>query len=139
MGADNTISYITGSFAAMGVLAFFVAVIVQTVKELPVLKKLPTSAVALGVSLILCPLSLLAFCAYAGESVTWYFICASVLAAFPVYLVATGGWERLRDIWERTKYKDRESTAAEKKYVAKATRHRRRILLAGFSACGGSL
>ena len=57
MGADNTISYITGSLAAMGVLAFFVAVIVQTVKELPVLKKLPTSAVALGVSLILCPLS----------------------------------------------------------------------------------
>ena len=106
MGADNTISYITGSLAAMGVLAFFVAVIVQTVKELPVLKKLPTSAVALGVSLILCPLSLLAFCAYTGESVTWYFICASVLAAFPVYLVATGGWERLRDIWERTKYKD---------------------------------
>lgn len=109
MGADNTISYITGSLAAMGVLAFFVAVIVQTVKELPVLKKLPTSAVALGVSLILCPLSLQAFCAYAGESVTWYFICASVLAAFPVYLVATGGWERLRDIWERTKYKDGES------------------------------
>ena len=63
MGADNTISYMTGSLAAMGVLAFFVAVIVQTVKELPVLKKLPTSAVALGVSLILCPLSLLAFCA----------------------------------------------------------------------------
>ena len=50
MRADNTISYITGSLAAMGVLAFFVAVIVQTVKELPVLKKLPTSAVALGVS-----------------------------------------------------------------------------------------
>lgn len=109
MGADNTISYITGSLVAMGVLAFFVAVIVQTVKELPVLKKLPTSAVALGVSLILSPLSLLAFCAYAGESVTWYFICASVLAAFPVYLVATGGWERLRDIWERTRYKDGES------------------------------
>lgn len=109
MGADTTISYITGSLAAMGVLAFFVAVIVQTVKELPVLKKLPTSAVALGVSLILCPLSLLAFCAYAGESVTWYFIFASVLAAFPVYLVATGGWGRLRDIWERTKYKDGES------------------------------
>ena len=109
MGADNTISYITGSLAAMGVLAFLVAVIVQTVKELPVLKKLPTSAVALGVSLILCPLSLQAFCAYAGESVTWYFICASILAAFPVYLVATGGWERLRDIWERTKYKDGES------------------------------
>ncbi len=52
MGADNTISYITGSIAAMGVLAFFVAVIVQTVKELPVLKKLPTSAVALGYDFI---------------------------------------------------------------------------------------
>ena len=53
MGADTMISYIMGSLAAMGVLAFFVAVIVQTVKELPVLKKLPTSAGALGVSLIL--------------------------------------------------------------------------------------
>ncbi len=70
MEANTMISYITGSFAAIGILAF---------------------------------------CAYAGESVIWYFICASVLAAFTVYLVATGGWERLRDIWERTKYKDGES------------------------------
>ena len=39
MRADNTISYITGSLESMGVLAFFVAVIVQTSKRTACFKK----------------------------------------------------------------------------------------------------
>ena len=37
---------------AVGVLAFLVAVIVQVIKELPWLKRIPTSVVALTVSLL---------------------------------------------------------------------------------------
>ena len=36
----------------------------------------------------------------------WYYVFASFLAAFVVYLVATGGWEKVKEIWDRTKYKD---------------------------------
>lgn len=40
--------------------------------------------------------------------ITWYYIFASFIAAFVVYLVATGGWEKVKSIWDRTKYKDSE-------------------------------
>lgn len=104
MDTNMVVQYTTYGLAAIGILAFFVAVIVQVIKELPVLDKLPTSAVALVVSLILCPTALLALCAYRKIAVAWYYVAASVVAAFPVYLAATGGWVRLRAIWERTRY-----------------------------------
>ncbi|MCI9679910.1 MAG: ribonuclease [Lachnospiraceae bacterium] len=83
---------------AVGVLAFLVAVIVQVIKELPWLKRIPTSVVALTVSLLLCPLAVV---------IVWYYVFASFIAAFIVYLVATGGWERVVEMWQRTKYKNK--------------------------------
>lgn len=47
-------------------------------------------------------------CTYYKAAITWYYIVASVIAAFIVYLVATGGWEKVKEIWERTKYKNSE-------------------------------
>lgn len=66
---------------------------------------LPVELVA---SLILCPVALLILCTYYKAAITWYYIVASVIAAFIVYLVATGGWEKVKEIWERTKYKNSE-------------------------------
>ncbi len=83
---------------AVGVLAFLVAVIVQVIKELPWLKRIPTSVVALTVSLLLCPLAVV---------IVWYYVFASFIAAFIVYLVATGGWERVVEMRQRTKYKNK--------------------------------
>lgn len=75
-----------------------VAVIVQVIKELPWLKRIPTSVVALTVSLLLCPLAVV---------IVWYYVFASFIAAFIVYLVATGGWERVVEMRQRTKYKNK--------------------------------
>ena len=47
-------------------------------------------------------------CTYYKATITWYYIVASIIAAFIVYLVATGGWEKVKEIWDRTKYKDSE-------------------------------
>ena len=77
-------------------------------QELPGLNKIPTSIVALVTSLILCPVALAVLCTYYKTAVTWYYIFASIIAAFVVYLVATGGWEKVKGIWDRTKYKDSE-------------------------------
>lgn len=104
MDANAMVQYTTYGLAALGILAFLVAVIVQVIKEMPFLAKLPTSAVALVVSLILCPAALFALCAYRKVEVTWYYVFASFVAAFPVYLAATGGWEKLNAIWERSRY-----------------------------------
>lgn len=105
----NTITqYVTYTLALIGILAFIVSAIVQVIKDLPGLKNIQTSIVALVSSMILCPLALMVMCTYYKAAVTWYYIAASVIAAFIVYLVATGGWEKVKEIWDRTKYKDSE-------------------------------
>ena len=91
-----------------GALAFMVSIVVQVIKEMPFLAKIPTSAVALITSMILCPVALVVLCTYFKITITWYYVFASFLAAFIVYLVSTGGWEKIKEIWDRTKYKDSE-------------------------------
>ena len=98
------IQYMTYILAAIGGLAFVVAVVVQVIKELPYLQGIQTSVVALVVSVILCPLAVIIACQYFKIVIVWYYVFASFIAAFVVYLVATGGWERIAGIWERTRY-----------------------------------
>ena len=58
------VQYITYGYLAFGALSFLVAVIVQVIKELPGVQKIPTSVVALVVSVILCPLAVIIACQY---------------------------------------------------------------------------
>lgn len=104
MNMEILMQYITYALTAIGALAFLVAIIVQVIKELPKLKDIPTSIVALAVSLILCPLPVVIACQYFKIVIVWYYVFASFIAAFIVYLVATGGWERVAEMWQRTKY-----------------------------------
>ena len=108
MDVKVLMQYVTYGLALIGGLAFLVSIIVQVIKELPGLKNIPTSIVALAASLILCPVALIVLCTYMKIMITWYYVFASFLAAFVVYLVATGGWEKIKEIWDRTKYKDSE-------------------------------
>lgn len=107
MNMEILVQYVTYALMAIGVLAFLVAVIVQVIKELPWLKDIPTSVVALAVSLILCPLAVVIACQYFKIVIVWYYVFASFVAAFIVYLVATGGWERVAKMWSRTKYNNK--------------------------------
>ena len=106
MDINTIMQYVTYGLILLGVLAFTVSLVVQVIKEMPGLSKLPTSAVALVVSLIICPVALIVLCNYFDIIITWYYVFASFIAAFIVYLVATGGWEKVKEIWDRTKYKD---------------------------------
>ena len=106
MNTEMLMQYITYALAGVGILAFMVSVIVQAIKEMPMLKKIQTNVVALAVSLILTPVAVVIFCMYYGIVIEWYYIFASFLAAFIVYLVSTGGWERITEIWNRSKYKE---------------------------------
>lgn len=106
MNMEILMQYATYALAGVGILAFFVSVIVQVIKEMPVLKKIQTNVVALAVSLILTPVAVVILCIYYGIAIEWYYVFASFLAAFIVYLVSTGGWERITEIWSRSKYKE---------------------------------
>lgn len=106
MNTEMLMQYITYALGGIGILAFLVSVVVQVIKEMPVLKKIQTNVVALAVSLILTPVAVVVLCIYYGIVIEWYYVFASFLAAFIVYLVSTGGWERIAEIWNRSKYKE---------------------------------
>lgn len=107
MSMEILMKYITYMLGAIGVLAFFVSLITQVIKEMPWLRKIQTNAVALSVSFILCPLAVVFICQYFKIVITWYYVFASFLAAFIVYLVSTGGWEKVAEMWNRAKYNKR--------------------------------
>lgn len=104
MSMEVLLQYVTYMLAGIGVLAFFVSVVVQVIKEMPWLKKIQTNVVALAVSLIITPIAVVILCMYFNIVITWYYIFASILAAFVVYLVSTGGWEKVSEMWNRSKY-----------------------------------
>ena len=107
MNMELLMQYITYVLIAIGVLAFLTSIITQVIKEMPGLKNIQTNAVALVIALILCPLAVVTLCIYLQIKIVWYYIVGAVIAAFIVYLVATGGWERVKEMWDRTKYKNK--------------------------------
>lgn len=104
LNIELLMQFVTYALMAIGVLAFAVSMITQVIKEMPFLKQIPTNVVALVVSMILCPLSVIIACQYFDIVIIWYYVFASFIAAFIVYLVSTGGWERVTEMWNRTKY-----------------------------------
>ena len=107
MNMNEIMQYPLYLLTAIGVMAFIVSVITQVIKSWPGLEKLPTAAVVIVLSLILCPAAFMALMAWQKQPITWYMVFACMIAAFVVALVAMDGWERLKEIWERTGYKEK--------------------------------
>ena len=105
MKMEILLQYVTYLLMAIGVLAFLTSVITQVIKEMPGLKNIQTNAVALGIALVLCPLTVVILCIYFNIQIIWYYLVGAVVAAFIVYLVATGGWEKVVKMWNRNRYK----------------------------------
>ena len=106
MNLEIIMQYITIGLTVLGIIAGFVSLITEVIKELPKLRELPTSLVALTVSLILCILILITVCQILDYILYWYMVAGSIVFAFLVYIIATGGWDRVKAIWDRTKYKN---------------------------------
>lgn len=103
---ETVMQYATYALTAIGVLAFFVSLITQVIKETAPLKDIPTNLVALVVAIVVTLLAVVILCQIYHITLIWYYMVCALVGAFIVYLVATGGWERIADIWERTKYKE---------------------------------
>ena len=105
MDVSLIMQYLSYLMIAIGVMAFFVSIVTQVIKSWPGLDALPTQAIVIVLSLILCPTAFVALMAWLKQPIEWYMLFACFLAAFVVALVAMDGWERLKDIWDRTGYK----------------------------------
>lgn len=109
MNTEIIMQYITYALIVIGILAFFTSAITQVIKEMPGLKNIQTNIVALIIALILCIAAVpIIFLSILQIAIIWYYFIAAVVAAFLVYLVATGGWEKLSEIWSRTHYKGKQ-------------------------------
>ena len=106
MNVSEIMQYLSYLMIAIGAMAFLVSAVTQVIKSWPGLDKLPTPAVVIVLSLVLCPACLVALLYWQGHPIEWYMVFACVLAAFFVALVAMDGWERLKEIWDRTGYKN---------------------------------
>ncbi|WPB33891.1 ribonuclease [[Clostridium] scindens] len=104
MNIELLVQCVTYALMMVGALAFLVSLITQVIKEMPMLKRIQTNVVALAVSMIICPISVVIACQYFKIVIAWYYVFASFVAAFIVYLVSTGGWEKVTKMWNRTKY-----------------------------------
>lgn len=104
MNMEILMQYVTYALMAIGALAFMVSAITQVIKEMPGLNKIQTNVVALAASIVITPIAVVILCMYFGIVITWQYVFASILAAFVVYLVSTGGWEKVSEMWDRSKY-----------------------------------
>ncbi|HBI63003.1 MAG TPA: hypothetical protein DDY31_17665 [Lachnospiraceae bacterium] len=105
MNVNEMMQFISYLLIAIGVMAFIVSVITQVIKSWPGLEKLPTAMVVIVLSLVLCPVIFVAMMAWLQKPIAWYMIVACMIMAFVVALVSMDGWERLKELWERTRYK----------------------------------
>ena len=106
MDINMIMQYASYILIAIGMMAFLVSAITQLIKELPWFKQIPTSVLVFILALVLCPVSFLAMMEWRGQTVEWYMMFACMMAAFIVALIALDGWERVKNIWDRTKYKE---------------------------------
>lgn len=95
--------------AFVGLMAFLVSVITEGLKRIKwIEERIPTAITVIVLSLVLCPTSLIALFAWMKQPSEWEEVFASFLAAFVVALVAMDGWEKIRELADRTIPKGKE-------------------------------
>lgn len=85
----------------LGALAFVVSLIVEVLKELPGIKKIPTKAFVIIVSLAVTMLALFICVAYLEISLLWYYIALAIFAAFVVAYISMNGWDTLKELKDK--------------------------------------
>ena len=89
INVNEIMNYVTYALIAFGLMAFVVSLIVQAIKDLPWFKKLPTSAVALITSFIVCTATMVAFCEYFKIVIEWYYVLSQIVFTLSQPPVAT--------------------------------------------------
>lgn len=106
MSIEILMQYATMILVAIGVLAFITSIITQVIKEMPGLANIQTNAVALVIAVIMTVLAVVILCIVFKIQLLWYYIVGAVIASFLVYMVATSGWEKVTEMWRRTKWEE---------------------------------
>lgn len=106
MNMEILMQYIMYMLVGIGILAFITSIITQVIKEMPGLANIQTNAVALVISIVITVLAVVILCIVFKIQLLWYYIVGAVIASFLVYMVATSGWEKVAEMWRRTKWEE---------------------------------
>lgn len=106
MNMEILMQYIMHMLVGIGILAFITSIITQVIKEMPGLANIQTNAVALVISIVITVLAVVILCIVFKIQLLWYYIVGAVIASFLVYMVATSGWEKVAEMWRRTKWEE---------------------------------
>lgn len=102
----NTLADGTKLLAILGLMAFIVSCITEVLKAWKWLEqKVPSALLVIGLSLVICPATMLGMLSYAKQPIEWYEVFASFIAAFVVALVSMNGWEHVTDLAKRMLHK----------------------------------
>ena len=85
----------------LGVLAFMTTVIVEVIKDLPRIKKIPTKIVVITISMVVTVLALIIYTSYSNTKLLWYYVVLSVFAGFLVAYISMYGWDTFKELWVR--------------------------------------
>ena len=90
-------SYIPLLLTIIGVLVALVNIIVQVLKQIT-WKKIPTSLLAVIISLVLTVLAFFAWASLYSIPILWYYVVAAVILGFMVAYAAMFGYDKLKEI-----------------------------------------
>ena len=91
--------------AIAGGLVFLVQLTIQLIKGFPLINKVPTSAVTMTLSIVYSELALVIYAQHASITPAWYLYVGTFFGGLVVSYVAMYGWEKLKELWERSKTK----------------------------------
>jgi high-affinity Fe2+/Pb2+ permease len=87
--------------AVIAALAFVVSAIIEVIKNIGPLAKVPTDIVVVIVAVIVTVAALFVYAAILGIMLPWYYIVIAVVCGFIVAYIAMYGWDKINALWQR--------------------------------------
>lgn len=100
-GVYDASTFMSFLLVAVSICALITSLVVEGLKSIKAVDKLPTKLVAYAVAMIITPSAYIACMAYLHRPVEWFAVFGTFLAAFLVAKVSMGGWDDVTEIWQR--------------------------------------
>lgn len=101
VGIDNFAILMSVLIFFVAVSAFFVSLVVEGLKSISAIDRLPTKLVVYIVAVILTTPIFVAMMAFMKQPIEWFMIFGSFLASFMVANVSMNGWDDITELKDR--------------------------------------
>lgn len=90
-------------FIVVGALVFLTNAVVEVIKKaFGVTGESLINKIALAVAIVLTVVTYLAYTAYMGINIVWYYFIGAIIVGFIVALIAMLGWDKVIKMWQQS-------------------------------------